>query len=323
MNRRSQLVLPPGHLVGKAAAMRRVYDQLSRFAPMPDPVFLLGETGVGKEHLVKALHLSSPRARGPFLAVNCAAIPAELLEAEMFGIERGSATGVNARIGRFEQARGGTLFFDEVADLAPHLQAKLLRAIEEQEVQVVGGAVRKVDVRVVSASHRNLLTEARNGRFRSDLYFRVAGHTVMVPPLRERRGDIPALVRAFLQKACRSIGRSVPAITPAALDELVRSAWPGNVRQLDHAVRRLLVFCDEGCAIDVEQVRDHAALDQELLVPAEPTTLDLKARVGQLEAQLIGEALRRSGGHQIRAAQLLNIHRNTLTAKIRRITAAT
>jgi len=321
----SPIVLPAGHVQGRSAAMRRVYHQLSRLAPVDDPVIIRGETGVGKEHLARAVHLTSPRARGPFVALNCAAIPAELLEAEMFGIERGTATGVAGRTGRIEQAHRGTLFLDEIGDLAASPQAKLLRALEQQEVQVVGGGVRRVDVRVVSASHRDLAAEAARGRFRSDLFFRIAGHVVVVPPLRERCDDIPDLVQAFLERASRSIGCRMPRLTRAALDALVASPWPGNVRQLDHAVRRLVVFHDEGRPID-RQLVIACGIGREETAPASAAEtaggLDLRARVGALEAQLVREALRVSGGHQGRAAELLNIHRNTLTAKIRRIRQA-
>lgn len=316
------LLLPLGHVEGRSAGMQRVYHQLSRLAQIRDAVFIRGETGVGKEHLAQAVHLSSPRSRGPFVALNCAAIPAELLEAEMFGIERGTATGVAGRVGRFEQAHGGTLFLDEVGDLAPPTQAKLLRALEQQEVQVVGGGVRQIDVRVVSASHRDLAAEARLGRFRGDLYFRIAGHVVLVPPLRERRDDIPLLVRVFLERASRSAGcRHVPGITRGALDELVAAPWPGNVRQLDHAVRRLVVFREEERPIDRALTLAYAAEQGEAATVSagDELDLDLRARVGALEAKLVRQALRVSGGHQGRAAELLNIHRNTLTAKIRRL----
>ncbi|MCG8462327.1 MAG: sigma 54-interacting transcriptional regulator, partial [Holophagales bacterium] len=224
-----KLVLPGSIVQGRSAPMVALYQQMEKLLEGDVPVLLLGETGVGKEHLARALHHSSDRAGGPFVAINCAAIPEQLLEAEMFGIGRGVASGVSARRGRFAEAHGGTLFLDEVGDMPAELQAKLLRAIQERVIQALGRAPEPVDVRIVAATNADLRRLATEGSFRLDLFYRLAGYELRVPALRERRDDIPQLVGFFLRRFCRQSRRRVRGVTVKALRLLGEYRWPGNV----------------------------------------------------------------------------------------------
>jgi len=333
------LVFPEGLVRGSSPAMLALYEQMRVLVQGDLPVLLEGETGVGKEHLARVLHLSSPRRRGPFVAVNCAAIPADLLEAELFGIAKGVATGVSERPGRFQLARGGMLLLDEIGEMPPALQAKLLRVLQEKEVQPVGGAPVPTDLRVVSATNSDLRLRVEEGRFRRDLYFRVAGYVLRVPPLRERREDIPGLVRAFVDKFAAEAAKSLRGVSVRALAILSEYAWPGNVRELEHELRRLVYLCPEGQAIDSPMLSPHL-LERGLRPVEEPgsgestTTpgpvaltpesdaagsLDLEAELTRVESRLIQEALTRSGGNLSRAARLLGTSRNGLAIKMTRL----
>jgi transcriptional regulator with PAS, ATPase and Fis domain len=276
------------------------------------PILILGETGVGKEGVARALHASSPRHRGPFVAVSCAAIPGDLLEAELFGVGRGVATGVAPRAGKLRQADSGTVFLDEIGDMPDELQAKLLRTLQEREVQPLGGAAEKLDVRVLAATNADLDRKLEEGTFRADLFYRLAGHVLRVPPLRERRKDIPELVEHFLRRAASEASRSVRGVTLGALRRLVERPWPGNVRQLDHEIRRLVWLSKDSEAIVAESLDSTEASDAGAdLFGAE---LDLAA----LEQKAIAEALRRCDGNQSRAAELLGITRTALYRRMRR-----
>jgi transcriptional regulator with PAS, ATPase and Fis domain len=276
---------------------------------------------VGKEFLAHILHDSSRRRRGPFVAVNCAAIPADLLEAEMFGIGRGVATGVTERRGKFQAAEGGSLFLDEIGDMPLALQAKLLRALQEKEVQPVGGAPVSVDIRVIAATNSDLHRRMEDGRFRRDLYFRLAGFVLRVPPLRERREDVPGLVERLMRTCARDTGRALHGVTVKALRTLVAYAWPGNVRELEHEVRRLVYLCPDGEAIDSTMISPHVRAAAPEVAAAEPApdTLDLAAQVDALEQRLIREALARAAGNRSQAARLLGISRNGLAIKMERL----
>jgi transcriptional regulator with PAS, ATPase and Fis domain len=281
-------------------------------------VLILGETGVGKEHLARLLHDSSPHARGPFVALNCAAIPAELLEAELFGIGRGIATGVAERAGRLREAHGGTLFLDEIGDMPLALQAKLLRVLESGTVEPVGAAAVRVQVRFVAATNAALGDRIAAGQFRADLYYRLSGYALSVPPLRERREDIAPLLEHFLAKACRQTGKRIGGVTLKALRLLQRYDWPGNIRQLDNEARRLVVRCPEGQPID------STLLPAEILnapVPAQDASreLDLEQAVAALERRLILQALEQAGNSRSGAARLLGLSRNGLAAKMERL----
>jgi transcriptional regulator with PAS, ATPase and Fis domain len=281
------------------------------------PVLFLGETGVGKELLARILHDSSPRRQGPFVAVNCAAIPADLLEAEMFGIGKGVATGVAERRGKFQMAEGGTLLLDEIGDMPLPLQAKLLRALQEKEVQPVGGAPVAVHIRVIAATNSDLPGRMEDGRFRSDLYFRIAGFALRVPPLRERPEDVPALVESFMRAFAREANKSFRGITVKALRALGEYSWPGNVRELEHEVRRLVYVCPEGQAIDSTLIAPHILEGRQEAAPVPgPDTLELATHVRAVEKRLIQQALARANGNQTQAAKLLGISRNGLAIKM-------
>jgi DNA-binding NtrC family response regulator len=324
----ARLVTPPGYVRGESAAMRSVYEALGELAQSDLTVLVEGETGVGKECLVRMLHDASPAAgRRPLVAINCAAIPAELLEAELFGVRRGVATGVEARRGRFEEASGGTLFLDEIADLSAGLQGKLLRVLQDHEVQPLGGGAYPLDARIVSATNRSLDREVAQGRFRADLYYRLAGYVLQVPPLRHRRGDIPPLLESLIRRAAADAGKWVRGVTVNALEALVAYPWPGNVRELENEVRRLVQRCPAGSAIDPTMLSETvqsavAAASAEAPAAADdPDSLDLKAATDRLERRLIERALERTGGNRSQAAKLLGISRNGLADKLDRLGA--
>lgn len=302
----------PG-LPSAAAAMRAVLEPLARAAPSTISVLLLGETGVGKELVAQWLHRSSPRANATLLAINCAALPRDLLEAELFGVERGAATGVEARPGLFERAHGGTLFLDEIGDTTPETQVRLLRVLETGELSRVGGrASIRVDVRLLCATHRELGQEVEAGRFRADLYHRIAGYCARIPPLRERGEDIAPLAIHFFQQALRRSGRSSPGITAAALLALQRWHWPGNVRELRQAIEHALVVLHDGEALD----RVHLP---ETLRGSAPTRAELRLdyQLAQAERDALVTALALAGGQMERAWNLLGIGKTSFYKKLR------
>lgn len=239
-----QRVEKHGEIVGASAGVRALVEQIARVAPTSARVLITGENGTGKELVARALHQQSPRAKQPFVEVNCAAIPSELIESELFGHMKGSFTGaVQDRAGKFEQADGGTLFLDEIGDMSPSAQAKVLRVLQEGEVTRIGGnKVRKVDVRVLAATNKRLEEEIAAGRFREDLYYRLNVVPMTVPPLRERREDIPMLVEHFLQRLAQESGLPPRVVDDAAMDRLAALEWPGNVRELRNTVERLLIL---------------------------------------------------------------------------------
>ncbi|HVS03912.1 MAG TPA: sigma-54 dependent transcriptional regulator [Thermoanaerobaculia bacterium] len=310
---RSDLRFPPGIVVGRSPAMQRLYGALARLVDRDLPVLVLGETGVGKEHVARLVHEWSRRRSGPFVTINCAAIPAELLEAELFGIGRGVATGVVERHGKFREAHGGTLLLDEIGELPSPLQAKLLRALEQKEVQPLGGTPFGLDVRIVAATNTDLETSMARGDFRRDLYYRLAGFVLQVPPLRQRREDLPALVDHFLKLD----GSHLDGITPAALRALLEHRWQGNVRELRHELARAAVLADPGELLDVDLLPHHVVASLPPLEAGEGSeeALRLDDRVGRLEEQLIREALRRAGSKR-GAAQLLGIPRARLRRRM-------
>jgi two-component system, NtrC family, nitrogen regulation response regulator GlnG len=325
-------------LVGPSPAMVQTFKTIGRVALSEVVVLIRGESGTGKELVARAIHYHSKRREGPFVAVNMSAIPKELTEAELFGHERGSFTGaVESRAGRFRDAHGGTLLLDEIGDLDLPLQGKLLRVLQEREVTPVGG--RKavpIDVRILAATHQDLEKAIREGRFREDLYFRLNVVPITIPPLRERREDIPALVHHFVERFAIELGVPTRWPTESALARLVRHAWPGNVRELENAIKRALVLASRDVITDedvelatqpvpisggdwTELVRSEL---RELLGSGSPEAehADQKGPywtfVEKLERAVISEALGRSGGNQIRAARLLGINRNTLRKKL-------
>ncbi len=323
-------------VIGRTPAMQDVYKVIGRVAPTDATVLVQGETGTGKELVAKTLHYHSAR-NGPFVALNCSAIPNELLESELFGYERGAFTGaVERRIGKFEAAAGGTLFLDEIADMPLALQAKLLRVLQEREFTRVGGrdAIR-ADVRIIAASNQDLEGAVRSGRFREDLFFRLNVVRIQVPPLRERRGDIPELIEFFVDRVNRELGTAFVGVSDDARDLLARHAWPGNVRELENAILRAAVLARGGRML----VRDDFDLaGQPRQTPGETLPLEEAVRrrlaelmaadagatpgdlhallIGAVERPLIEVVLDRAGGNQVKAADMLGINRNTLRKKI-------
>ncbi len=293
-------------LVTASDSMLKVCRDVERLASAHITVLLLGESGTGKEALARALHEMGPRARGPFVALNCGAIPETLLESELFGHERGAFTGaVKQTIGKIEQAHRGTLFLDEIGDLPHQLQVKLLRFLQEQTIERIGGrAVIAVDVRVVSATNADLAAGMGAGRFRADLFYRLNPVTVRIPPLRERPGDPVLLARFFLARFAREFARPVRGLADDAVTALEAHAWPGNVRELENRVKRAVIMADG---------RLLTAADLELASHAEePAALDLRAARGRAERDALQRALARSGGRLAPAAKLLGISRPTL-----------
>ena len=321
-------------LVGRSHAMQEIYKKIGRVASKPVTVLIRGETGTGKELIVCAIYQHSDRANAPFIAINCAAIPETLLESELFGHERGAFTGADAkRIGRFEQADHGTIFLDEIGDLTPGTQSKLLRVLQEKTLQRLGGKETiSVDVRVVAATHRDLETAIREKQFREDLYYRLNVVAITLPPLRHRREDVPDLVRYFLGKHGPDLGNAGPSIHSEAADFLQSQSWPGNVRELENVVRKALLAA-QGYTINLDHVR--AALSKtggevysavrpfgeyvnELLAAARREEItDAYARVLETaERELFARAIEQARGNQAKAARWLGISRITMKAKL-------
>jgi len=306
--------------------MRALYVQAARAARANISVLLLGETGVGKEVLARAIHAQSPRAKQPFMGINCAALAESLIENELFGSEKGAFTGaVQAREGLFEAANGGTVFLDEIGELPLGTQAKLLRVIEERVVMRLGSnRTRSIDVRFLAATNRDLERTSRAGRFREDLYFRLAGISLTIPPLRERAGELELLVTKFVAAAARQVDRATPPIVSSRALELLRvHAWPGNVRELRNVVERAVVLC-EGDTIDVEHLphslvprsRTVAASESLRHLERQPEAAMLPGQIKALERARIVDALERCAGNQSQAAKALGISRSTLIARV-------
>jgi two-component system response regulator AtoC len=302
-------------MIGHCPAMQHVYKLIGQVAASDATVLVRGESGTGKELVVNAIHHNSTRAQGPLVKVNCAAIPETLLESELFGHEKGAFTNaMYRRIGRFEEARGGTLFLDEIGELAPSLQSKLLRAIQERTVERLGSNTPiQVDLRLITATSRNLEEAVGEGEFREDLYYRLNVVTIELPPLRERRQDIPVLVQHFLQRGGQKV-----SMTPAALALLCDYHWPGNVRELENAVERAVVLARSGI-IDESDIQLHPMAHREAPHWTEQISLEegWKANLAAAEKSMIGRALRKAEGNKSRAAELLGIHRRLLYEKLR------
>jgi two-component system, NtrC family, nitrogen regulation response regulator NtrX len=314
-----------GQMIGESMAMGRVREMIQRVAPTDARVLVTGESGTGKELVASAIHFGSPRRERPFVRVNCAAIPRDLVESEMFGHEKGAFTGAtDRRIGRFELAHTGTLFLDEVGDLGAEAQAKLLRAIEAKEIERVGGAKPiRIDVRIVSATNRDLTRAVAEGTFREDLLFRLNVIPIEVPPLRERPDDLPALVAHFSTLHRARTGRRAPQWTNGALDLLVRYRWPGNIRELANIVERLAIL-HSGADVDENYVRAVLPVDGGVRrtdpLP-DPSALDssLSDTLDEHERTLIVRALSAAGGNVAEASRRLKTDRANLYRRMRRL----
>jgi len=300
-------------IIGESGQMLDVLSLVRRVAPSEATVLIRGESGTGKELIARAIHFASPRASGPLVKVNCAALPETLLESELFGHEKGAFTGaVTSRQGRFELANGGTLFLDEIGDLPLHLQAKLLRVLQEREYEKVGSSRPvKVDVRILAASHRPLEALIKAGQLREDLYYRLNVVTILIPPLRERRSDLSLLIDHFLRRFAEKNGKTIRGVTHEARDILLRYDYPGNVRELENLIERAVVLTrDEviGSGDLPLTVQDSGAADEQ--------GTNLTATVEAVERRMIREALARSDGVQTHAAELLGISDRGLRYKL-------
>jgi len=321
-------------LVGRSAAMQGIYKEIGRVASKPINVLIRGETGTGKELIARALYQHSDRANAPFVAINCAAIPETLLESELFGHERGAFTGAEERrIGRFEQAEGGTIFLDEIGDMTFGTQIKLMRVLQEKCVQRLGGKETvAVNVRVLAATHRDLETAIRQKQFREDLYYRLSVVVISLPALRQRREDIPDLIRYFLQKHGPELGNPKPSIHPEAMDFLQAHNWPGNVRELENVVRKALLLA-QSYTINLDHARTALNRTSELIYSSTRSfgdyvddllgaaqraeITDAHARIMETaEREVFARAIKLAQGNQAKAARWLGISRITMKAKL-------
>ncbi|MDE0853249.1 MAG: sigma-54 dependent transcriptional regulator [Nevskia sp.] len=308
------------NLVGASPAFHKVIEAIAEVCESRASVLISGESGTGKEMVARAIHYNSSRHDGPFVAINCAAIPEGLLESELFGHVKGAFTGaVGARQGRFAQADGGTLFLDEVGDMPAPLQAKILRVLQERSFEPVGSTqTRTTDVRILAATNRDLREAVRNGAFRSDLYYRLNVFPIEVPPLRARREDIPLLVEHTARELARQMGRPLPVFAPAALRAMQDYAWPGNVRELQNCIERAIIVA-KGDSVDAGD------LPQDLFTRSDSTSesvripSSLDAELERLERGFIVEALQRTAGVQVKAAELLGVSERSLWHRIKKL----
>jgi two-component system, NtrC family, response regulator HupR/HoxA len=317
-------------VVGTGPAMEAVFRLMTKAAGSTIAVLIQGETGTGKELVARAIHAVSARGRGPFLAVNCAAMPETLLESQLFGHRRGSFTGADRdRVGLFEAATGGTLLLDEIGEMPVAMQAKLLRVLQEGEITPVGDTKpRPVDVRVLSATNRDLSIEVTQRRFREDLFYRLASFPIVLPPLRERREDIPVLVERFAAQAAHAHRKRIDGIAPEAMECLQRFDWPGNVRELQNEVQRAVVLAEHGETLAVEHLSPRLRGDPETADESEPIVgeepaagaqpaAQLREARAQFEARHIADVLRQQGGNVSRAAVVLGLSRMQLHRKLK------
>jgi DNA-binding NtrC family response regulator len=313
-------------IIGEAPALKRVIAALQRAAGTDATVLLEGESGTGKELFARALHALSERSEGPFVAINCAAIPDTLLETELFGHEKGSFTGAVARkLGKFEMAHRGTLFLDEIGDLPLGLQAKILRALEERRFERVGGtALLHVDVRIIAATNKGLRASVAAKQFREDLYFRLSVFPITIPPLRDRPDDIPILARHFVERFCRDMKKKAVMLAPSAIDELQKYPWPGNVRELQNSMERAVILADGDIHARHLNLSFHAPL-QAAETPNVWTGFDFSGSLtdvsrraqGEAEKRKIEQTLKEAGGNKGRASELLGVSYKTLLMKLK------
>ena len=305
-------------LIGSSAPMQAMYKLIGQVAPTDCTVLIRGESGTGKELVARALHQHSPRKQRPLVKVNCAAIPDTMLEAELFGHERGAFTGATARrLGKFEYANGGTIFLDEIGELSAGTQAKLLRGLQEHSIERLGSnATIALDIRILAATNRDLEAAVRNGAFREDLFFRLKVVEVKAPALRERRSDIPELARSLTQRSAKRLRLTGAAISDEAMEYLQGQEWPGNVRELEHTLERALVL-SRGNVIRLEHLGPPSTVVGDSVFASVPLDLGLHEAVRRLERSLLERALEASAGNRSRAADLLKINRRFLYDRLR------
>jgi transcriptional regulator with GAF, ATPase, and Fis domain len=317
-------------LIGGSREMRQLHHIIHLVASRRSTVLITGETGTGKELAARALHLGGKRSSGPMISVNCHALPESLLESELFGHVRGAFTGaIQNRMGRFEQAQGGTLFLDEIGELPMDLQAKLLRVLQEREFQRLGSSETiKVDIRVVAATNCDLPRRIEEGKFREDLYYRLNVVPLEMPPLRNRRDDVPMLAAHFVEKSCRAESIPLKMLTAEALERLCAYSWPGNVRQLENVVEMAIALSEERRTLIPLDFRLPAPARQPSHVIGGPvvavpdTGLDYEQTLAVIERSILEQALRKTGGNKKAAADMLHLKRTTLSAKVRTLEQA-
>ncbi len=306
------------NIIGRSPAMREIFHTVERVAPTRATVLLAGESGVGKDMIARAIHQNSPRKNHPFVKINCTAIPENLMESELFGYEKGAFTGANtSKPGKFEQADQGTVFLDEIGDVPGNIQVKLLRILQERQFERLGSNLtRNVDLRVIAATNVDLRAALEEGRFREDLYYRLNVVPINIPPLRERKEDIPFLAIFFVQKLSKDLGAQAREISPAAIDRLIDHPWPGNVRELENTIERSLVLASgevlqpSDIRLEAPRGHSHSATSQQVPFLPEGETLE------HWEQSMIREALRRANGNKSRAARMLGLTRNALRYRL-------
>ncbi len=305
------------NIIGTSRKMREVFQTITQVAPTKAPVLITGESGTGKELVARAIHRRSDRKDKPFVVIHCGALVTTLLESELFGHEKGAFTGaIESKPGRFELADGGTIFLDEISEIEPSVQVKLLRVLQEQEFERVGGVKTiKVDVRILSATNVNLDERVKEGKFREDLYYRLKVITIHLPPLRERKEDIPLLVHAFIKEASQANRKEIKGITSRALTVLMNYHWPGNVRELKNVIESMVILAKK----DVLTVNDIPPYIRSPGEKEDYVTIKLGTPWHEIEKELIFAALRKSGGNKSRAAEILGLSRRTLYRKLREL----
>jgi DNA-binding NtrC family response regulator len=311
------------HIVGASRAIMRTIEVIRLVGSRRSTVLITGETGTGKEMVARAIHLASPRAQQPFVAVNCNALPENLLEAELFGHVKGAFTGaIQHRLGRFEQANRGTLFLDEVGDLPLEIQTKLLRFLQEREFQRVGSSETiRVDVRLVAATNVDLQQKIREGKFREDLYYRLNVVPIAAPPLRERLEDIPLLAHHFVEKICKQEDIPIRRLSPETIERLKNCPWPGNVRQLENVVEMAVALSGTREVLYPSDFPLPTQSTSRIATTSAIQTTDFEQTVGRIERQILEEALKKAGGNKTVAAEMLGLKRTTLAAKLKSLEA--
>ena len=311
------------NLVGTSNAIKKIFDLIEKVADTDGTVLITGASGTGKELIARAIHYNGSRSDKPLVVINCGAVPEALLESELFGHEKGAFTGAHkSRVGRFEMANGGSIFLDEIGEMSPALQVKLLRVLQEYKFERVGGTKTiHVDLRIIAATNINLTTAINKEKFREDLYYRLNVIPIKVPSLKQRKSDIPLLIDHFLKKFQKGKEKKITKISPEALDVMYAYDWPGNVRELENVIKRLTILCDNP-VVEIGDLPENMQESDRLTQPVEEVILDnelnLQDAVQNYEKRIILEALEKSNWVKSRAAKLLNINRTTLVAKIKK-----